>query len=269
MLHGTIRESDADYHAQSVFKGGAFLSSHALMEFIESPAAYHGKMIGTLPAKDSDAYRAGRAAHCRILEGRDAYRRRYTFGGPINEKTGKYYGQQTKAYEEWRVLQEADGREVLPDSTDTLCEFMAASVERHPEAMESLAEGEPEAVARAKYCGFDCQIKIDWLKPDAIVDLKTCRELRRFHYDFFSYRYPNQLSFYQKVFECFAGVRLPIYIIAVEKEAPYRSTLYQIEQGVLDKAQLENENAIHGLRECIRSGLWPTGYEGLHFIKAS
>ncbi len=33
--------------------------------------------------------------------------------------------------------------------------------------------------ALKSYPGIDCQIKIDWLTENAIVDLKTCRELRR------------------------------------------------------------------------------------------
>ncbi len=268
MIYNTLREPDGDYHAKGVFRGGPCLSSHALIDFIESPAAYHSKMAGLSPPKDSDAYRAGRAAHCLILEGKDAYRRRYTFGGPVNEKTGKYFGQQTKAYEEWRASKEAEGLEVLSDSEDALCEFLAAGVRMHPEATEILSVGYPEAVARTRYCGTDCQIRIDWLTENAIVDLKTCRDIKRFMRDFFDYRYQNQLSFYQKVLEAHAGVRLPVFVIAAEKAAPYRAALYRIDQPVLDRAQLENEDAMRRLRECVSTGYWPTGYEGVKVIEA-
>lgn len=269
MIYDTIIESDRDYHAQSIFNGGGFMSSHALMDFIESPALYHAKATGTVPPKDSDAFRTGRAVHCRILEGPDVYRNRYTFGGPINEKTGNYFGSGTKAYAEWRATQEFAGLEVLTDADDTLCEMLAAGVAQQPEAMEILQNGQSEAVVRTKYCGMDCQIRIDWLRSDAIVDLKTCRDIKRFLRDFYDYRYQSQMSFYQKVFEAFAGVRLPVYVIAVEKVAPYRAAFYHIDQPVLDKAQIENEAAIQRLRECQLTGLWPTGYEGVQVIRTA
>ncbi|MDR2390625.1 MAG: PD-(D/E)XK nuclease-like domain-containing protein, partial [Planctomycetota bacterium] len=256
------------YHRQSIFHGGKYLSSHALMDFIESPALFHDKIAGLMPDRDSDAYRNGRAAHCRILEGPEAYRRRYVFGGPVNEKTGGYYGQQTKAYGEWRAAREAEGLEVLPDSTDRLCELMAAGVAMHPEATETLQIGEPEATVRAPYCGTPCQIRIDWLTEQAIVDLKTCRSLKRFAWDFYEYRYQNQFSFYQKVYENASSRRLPVLIIAVEKEMPCHAAMFKIEQAALDKAQLENEAAIERMRQCQATGNWPTGYEGVHAIAA-
>lgn len=266
MLYNTTRESDNEYHGQSIFNGGPNLSSHALIAFSWNPAAFHAKKTGLMRSDDSDVFRVGRATHCRILEGRDAYQSRYVFGGPINEKTGKPFGQQTKAYDEWRAERESEGKECLSDSDDAMIEFMASGVSMHAEAMEALREGEPEAVARAKYCGIPCQIKIDWLRNDAIVDLKTCRDLSRFEWDFKDYKYANQFSFYQKVFESFASIRIPVFCIAVEKADPFRCAFYRIEQGVLDKAQLENEDAIQRLRECEASGLWMTGYEGVRII---
>jgi hypothetical protein len=268
MIYNTTRETDNEYHGQSLFNGGPNLSSHALIAFIDNPAAFHAKKTGLMKSADSDAFRVGRAGHCRILEGKEAYQGRYVFGGPINEKTGKPFGQQTKAYEEWKSEREAEGKECLSDSDDALIEFTASGVSMHPEAMEALREGEAEAVARAKYCGVPCQIKADWLRQDAIIDLKTCRDLNRFEWDFKDYRYANQFSFYQKVFEAFAGVRLPVFCVAVEKAAPYRAAFYRIEQGVLDNAQLENEAAIQRIRECEATGLWLTGYEGVRVIEA-
>lgn len=266
VTYGTTKESDTEYHSKSIFEGGGMMSSHALMTFLNSPSVFNGRLAGLIKGKDSDSYKEGRGAHCLILEGKDEYRKRYTFGGPVNEKTGKPYGQQTKKYEEWAAEQRAAGKEVLTDSMDTRIEFMANGVRQHPDCMEALQEGEAECVARANYCGLECQIKIDWLKPGAIIDLKTCRELKWFKNDFKQYRYANQLSFYQKMFEVFAGVRLPIYVIAVEKAQPYHAAFFEIYQDLLDKAQRENEDAIHRMRECISSGIWPTGWEGTNLI---
>ncbi len=267
MQFSTTREPADTYHAHDVFQGGRYLSSHALLEFIESPVLYKEKLDRRTLSKDSDAYRIGRAAHCRILEGRETYRQRYCVGGPINEKTGACYGTQTQAYTKWRAEQQAQGRDVLSSSEDNACESMAAAINNHAEARDMLSRGCAEQVARAKYCGMDCQIKINWLTDDALVHLKTCRDIKRFVRDFYEFRYHNQLSFYQKVLESFASVRLPVYVIAVEKVQPFRTAFFRVDQRLLDTAQLENESAIHRLRECTCTGVWPTGYEGVRVIQ--
>jgi len=259
-----MHETDAEYHGQSLYNGGKNLSSHALIDFIKNPILHNCKMRGLVPQKDSDAYKAGRAAHCLILEGKEAYNNRYAFGSPINEKTGKPYGQQTKAYQEWRKSQD---REVLTDAEDALCQFMASGVERHTKAKELLMFGDAEVVMRANYCGEPCQIKIDWYTHEAIIDLKTCRDLSRFEYDLRDYKYTNQFSFYQKICEASGNGRMPVYCIAVEKIAPYRTAVYEIEQDALDRAQIENEDAIHRMRLANKTGIYLDGYEEIRTIK--
>jgi len=255
-----MKESDEVYHGQNIMNGGQYLSSHALIEYMNCPAAFDQKMRGLIPPKDSDSFKAGRAAHCLILEGKAEYQRRYVFGGPINEKTGKPYGQTSDKYKQWVADQEG---EVITDAIDRDCQYMAAGVKMHVKACEDLSLGRPEVIARAKYCGQDCQIKIDWLRTDKIIDLKTCRDLNWFHKDFFDYQYDNQLSFYQKVYEQDAGARLPVYVLAVQKTAPYMAAYYKINQSILDHAQLENEKAMHEMRKSLELGLYPTGFEGV------
>jgi hypothetical protein len=267
-IFNTEKEADKIYHGKGILRGGEYLTSHSLMKFIDCPADFYARKMQLIKEHDSDAFRAGRAAHCRILEGADVYKSRYVFGGPVNPKTNKYFGNQTEKYKEWRDEQEAQGLECLTDSEDTLCEFMASGVKFHDDASAILASGDAECVVRGMYCGMKCQAKVDWLTASALVDLKTTADLRWFTSDFFKYRYHNQLSFYQKLVEQFAGIRLPVKVIAVEKAAPYRCALYDIEQAVLDKGQRENEDAIQRMRECLETGKWPTGFEGIQKISA-
>jgi len=256
---------DNDYHEMSLYRKGLYLSSHALIDFIKSPALFRGKENGVIPLADSDAFVTGRAAHCLILEGRSAFDSRYITGGPINPKTEKPYGTATAKYQDWKAEQT---KEVLSAKDVILYELLAASTMQHAEIAHVLnAEGAiDEATCRTTYCGMLCQIRIDWLTSTHIVDLKTCRDLDRFEYDFRDYRYANQLSFYQKVFESGNCERLPVLVIAAEKQSPYRAALYEIDQALLNKAQRENEDAIHKLRNCRASLDWPTGFEGIRKI---
>ena len=62
--------------------------------------------LGLIADNDSPALLIGRATHVRILEGRDVYEAAFAFGGPVNPKTGKPFGSNTKAFAEWAAAQE-------------------------------------------------------------------------------------------------------------------------------------------------------------------
>ena len=57
------------YHAQA----GRYLSSHQLMDFMNCPWMFRKKQLGLIKSEESEAFLVGRATHCRILEGREAY----------------------------------------------------------------------------------------------------------------------------------------------------------------------------------------------------
>ena len=258
-----MSESDQEYHGQNVYNGGKYLSSHALIDYINCPAYFDAKVKGTVAQKDSDTFKAGRAAHCLILEGQDEYKNRYVTGGPINEKTGKPYGTSTDKYKNWAEEQKANGAEVLTPAVDRDCILMQMGVMSNTDAIEKIRCGNAEVIIRSRYCGEDCQIKVDFLSDEAIIDLKTCRDLQWFKKDFFDYKYDHQLSFYQKVHEQFSGHTLPVYVIAVQNTAPHIAAVFEVQQSVLDEAQRKNEKAIRSLRESRRMNYWTTGYEGI------
>jgi hypothetical protein len=103
--------------------------------------------------EETAAQLVGKAAHALILEGREEYERRFAAEGPINDKTGKPYGIETKACQEWIA---ANGRAVLGSQAAALVEAMAASVKAHPVASSLLDwSGSPELWIEAKYRGID------------------------------------------------------------------------------------------------------------------
>ncbi|MDD4431673.1 MAG: PD-(D/E)XK nuclease-like domain-containing protein, partial [Bacteroidales bacterium] len=92
-----IHEPADEYHARS--RSGEFMSSHLLADFRESPALYRKKVQGQIQENESAAFIMGRAAHCLILEGRNAFDKEYVVSdGPINPRTGESYGSKTKAF---------------------------------------------------------------------------------------------------------------------------------------------------------------------------
>jgi hypothetical protein len=249
-----------EYHA----KATDFLSSHQLMDFMKCPWLHFKKHSGLIEDQDSPAYVIGRAAHSRILEGRDVYESSFALGGPVNPKTGRPFGANTKAFREWA---DAQGRPVLSHDHIALVEQMASGVSMNDEAVDLLLYGRAEGVVRVEYCGAPCQARIDWTHPHrGIVDLKTCDDITWFEADAKRYRYTHQMAFYQAILAEAIGEYVPVHIVAVEKKEPFRCGVWRVSDDALAVARGENEAAIRRLISCRENGHWPTGYEEIRLL---
>jgi hypothetical protein len=256
-------EDEEIYHEQS--KSGKVLSSHMLMDFINSPKLYHKKTIGAIAERSRSAFVFGSAAHKLILEGRDAFDKEYVVSdGPINEKTGQPYGSTTKAYLEWKYAQD---REIISIADYGELAKLSAGVQNNNNAKELLSFGVAEAVVRTDYCDISCQIRMDWFNPEkGIVDLKTCADLRSFENDAKKFNYIRQMAFYQQILKQVTGELFPVFLIAIEKQEPYACGVWSITQGALDCYTKSNERYIERLKECIANSAWPTGYEEIRVL---
>lgn len=213
--------------------------------------------------EETAAQLVGKAAHCLILEGREEYERRFAAEGPINEKTGRPYGVETKACQEWIAEHK---KAVLGAPVAALVEAMAASIRAHPVASALLDwSGSPELWIEAKYRGIDCHGRLDFVTAVLeIVDLKTCADLDSFEADARRNGYAHQLAFYRSLLaakECVPELEIQCFFIAVEKSQPFRAGVWRIGQGVLGQAQKENEAAIERLKKCWQRQEFLTGFE--------
>ncbi len=250
-----------EYHA----KAGQYLSSHQLIDFMNCPWLYRKKQLGLIPDDDTPALLLGRATHCRILEGRDAFEAQFAVGGPINPKTNRPFGSATKAFAEWAQVQ---GKPVIAHEQLDLIEQMASGVAMNDEAITLLLYGRSEGVVRATYCDTPCQIRIDWLHPHrGIVDLKTTADLTWFENDARRRRYHNQLGLYQAVLAQMIDRMVPVYIVAVEKIEPFRCGVWRVSDDTLAIARQENEAAIKRLRRAWELDAFETGYEGIRSLE--
>lgn len=250
-----LTEPAEEYHA----KAGEYLSSHQLLDFMACPWLYRKKQLGLMGDTDTQALLVGRATHCRILEGRNAYESQFAIGGPINPKTNRPFGSATKAFAEWAAAQ---SKPVVSLEHVELIEQMAAGVAMNDEAIDLLSSGRAEGVVRASYCGTPCQVRLDWVHPfRGIVDLKTTADLTWFENDAKRRRYHNQLAFYQAVLAAVTGQLVPVHMIAVEKAEPFRCGVWRLSENTLAIARQENEAAIRRLTRAWEIDAFPTGYE--------
>jgi hypothetical protein len=248
------------YHSKAV----EYLSSHQLIDYMRCPYLHMKKRSGLIQRKESSAFFIGRAAHCRILEGRDVYEAEFAVGGPINPRTMKPFGEKTKAFEKWAVEQ---GKPVISNDTAELIEQMAAGVVMNPTAQELLEKGQAEGVLREDYCGVYCQCRYDWLNPSrGIVDLKTCDQLDWFEADARRWNYAHQMAFYQGVMHAAVGQYLSVHLIAIEKKEPYRCGVWRLSDDTLSIARAEVESAIERYKTSRKADEWPTGYEEVRIM---
>jgi len=257
-----IVESDELYHSKSK----DFLSSHALGDYIDSPILYHQKKLGIIPAFDSAAFSLGRAFHTMALEGKEVFDERYAVGGPINPATEKPYGVQTNKFKQWAKEQ---AKPVVSFDDLTKIKGMYDGFLRSAEAALLISDGKAEGVIRAQMGGFNCQIRVDWLNiHHGIVDLKTTRCLDTFIQDAKEFSYLRQLAFYQEVIFQSTGMILPVYMVAVEKKAPFRCGVWQIGQNELNTCIAELKEQMARLRKSISTNNWPTGYEEIRTFQS-
>lgn len=254
-----VHEPETEYHAQS--KSGDILSSHMLARFQEMPYKYFAVITGRYKEPDKAEYAFGSAAHKLILEGREAFDQVYTVAdGPVNERTGKPYGKDTKAYQDWLSVQIG---EVLSTADFDEIEIMRANIAAHPEIPRIITgHGIAEGVVRAELEGVKCQIRMDYFDPEiGIIDLKTCRDIRFFEYDMRSFGYAFQMAFYRAVLRQATGTEYPVYMVAIDKTEFHVAGYWLIPGAELDIAERINAAAIRRLKECRETGIWPTGYE--------
>ena len=254
-----------EYHAES--RNGHYMSSHLLADFRESPELYRRKTNGEIAEAESPALALGRAAHCLILEGRAAFDEQFLVAdGPVNPKTGEPYGKATKAYADWLASQT---KEIVSQRDFGFILKLQKSVWTHPAASALLDNGVSEATVRAEYCGVPCQIRMDWFsRGHGIVDLKTCDSLKWFEADCRRFGYIHQMAFYRAVLREATGETVPVHLVAVEKNEPFSTGVWELTGDVLDQAEEVNKAALARYRKCQYTGHWPTGYEDIRIISS-
>lgn len=258
-----IMETDAEYHARRA----THLTSHALADFRACPLIYRQKQIGLIKQTESSDFLVGRALHVLALEGPDVYARRYAIGGPINPRTGKSFGSDTKAFAEWA---DAQGRPVLSQDQADLIVEMHRSICAHGGSSELLgvqrAHGIPEVTLLWERFNVKCQSRLDMLRTwhgedMCVIDLKTTNNIDDFEHDARKYSYAHQMAFYRSAVRYTHQKNATCYLIAVEKRQPYRVGVWQVSDELLNIAESENDNAIKGIKLCIEMNNWPTNYE--------
>lgn len=159
----------------------------------------------------------------------------------------------------------AEGKVPLRPADFAAAWAMATAVNSHPIAGKLFAGGRPEqTLIWQDDDGVMCRAKVDWLRPDGMVDLKTTESATpdALSKSTHNYGYAIQAAFYTRGFRAVDGPFGPdpfFAFVAVEKTAPYLVQVYQLTERALAYGGRKVGEALEIYRDCTASGIWP-GY---------
>lgn len=151
---------------------------------------------------------------------------------------------------------------LLPDEFDAV-QAMVTAARQHPRVAELLAEGLPERSLfwTDEGTGVQCRARLDWLRPDGIVDYKTTTEVDPGHIAkaVANFGYHVQAAFY------LAGALeldllpadAPFHFIFQSKSPPHLIKVVELDETALEIGRDKFEAALEIFRDCDEAGVWP------------
>ena len=224
----------------------------SLSSMADSPANYKHRLDH--PREDTDVLRLGRAVHTCTFEPRK-----------FELEYARWEGG-TRRGKDWDNFQAAHKTQViLTDDQWQTAMQMAASVLADPVAREFITDGEAEVSHRWEierpFGIVDCKGRLDYLKPEWIVDLKSTVDAsqRAFGAQAFGMRWHGQAAWYTDGDERIHGRRRRYMLVAIEKTEAMIPQCYEVGESELMLGRELYERLLDEREECRRSGVW-SGY---------
>jgi len=247
MKPGIYNDLPADqYHADQAY------SFSAIKQAMRSPA--HLKAWLTAPPEQTPAMRLGTLTHLAVLQP-DLFGST-TAVAPIVDRRTK---EGKSIWEQFQV--QNTGKEIITNDEREQLTAMRDSVRIHPAASALLGEGTAE-VSVFNQCvetGLPLKARMDWVRENAIVDLKTTEDASPagFAKSVSNYRYDLQAAHYRRMLKLQGRGDLPFYLIAVEKEAPFAVAVYRLDEGDLTLADMQMQQQLRAIASCCEFNSWP------------
>lgn len=224
-----------------------------LREMNASPRHYLWRQ--THPRPDTAAMRLGRAVHTATLEP-DLFPLQWTVWD------GRRAG---NAWSEFAVVNGSKGILTLEEYETALA--IRDAVHAHKAARALLRYGKPEVSLRWIDPGTRqwCKGRLDWLRRDTLVDLKTSRDIepRAFGRTAANLNYAAQLAFYRRGLIAKGHQPAPVYIVAVENSGPFDVMVYEVDEDVMQAGDELVTKLLHEVKTCRRRNSWPGRDQGI------
>lgn len=227
--------SNNEYHRGEKWQD--FISSTGLKHYLISPKYYkwakeNPKGIGVEAALKGSVYHEMLASYVNKGNYSDFNDNFFVFAPPVNEKTGKPYGYNTKAWTEEYEAQVAanPGKEVCTTeevdmATRMIDQILSGNSQKSRDILHLIKHGEAETSHFVEYEGMRYKYRTDLKTIKKIVDWKTV-PLGVAHPDEFprqikNYGYHISAAMYQFFERLVTGKWKKFYWVVQEKEPPY------------------------------------------------
>jgi exodeoxyribonuclease VIII len=217
---------------EQYFADTRFVSNSMLSKLNESPLHLQYYLDGI--TNNEERYNIyGRALHCRVLEPNEYDNRFFVIrkselpmpDNMVTKKENKEYIQEKKY--------ENQGKDLVKEEDYINILRVSEAIEQCPEIRQLINGCVAEQVFQTEINGIPVKCKTDAISaPDYIVDLKSTHESANpdiFRKHFWRYDYDRQGAFYKDI----TGVER-VFIIAVEKQAPFSVGLFEVSRESLE-----------------------------------
>lgn len=250
-----IKLTDKEYFAE-----GAHVSSSTLKTIYDSSPRHL-----TIPRKDTDAMRFGRAMHSYLLDEPEEFEAKYYVepeiikGVPINRRL--------KDHREFlEALDEANKEKdkVKPEELEVL-KLIQTSMYETELAQQYLSGGFAEYAIFSEINGVKVKVKMDYFipgsngNPNIVVDLKGCQDAseRGFKHEIYSRHYDLQAYMYRAVaMNAYPNDTMFIFA-AIEKNQPYSCCWYGASDEMLTNGKRKFEESLDIYRNTVLLGSYP------------
>ena len=203
---------------------------------------------------ESHAFNVGMSVHTAVLEP-EQYPLEYVI-----------YPGKTRRGKEWDAFKAANSdKEIVKENEYQHHLEISRAVRNDPVAGPLLTDGKPEvSILWETAHGYDCKARIDWLKRDCIVDLKTAASVNPSDFERAAYRYGyhTQASWYRHAVYVATGALLRFKIIVVEKTPPFDVAVYSLSDELLFEGEKRIAKSLAILHECMETDTWPGVSQG-------
>lgn len=197
-----------------------------------------------------DYFDFGNVAHSVILEN--------TTGSLVEVKADNWM---TKAAKEARIEARANGQIAMLTKDIAKIFEMRDAIMTNADAVDLLTGHVAERSYFATINGNQVKCRPDLFHEFAgtIGDLKTVasadpEEFKRTAYNL---GYHQSAAHYQDVVEAVTGFRPSFAFLLIEKEAPYLTSVVELDQEFINWGRIENDRALRIYRECTENNRWP------------
>lgn len=212
------------------------------------------------------AMQLGTCAHVLLLEP-DEFAKRFVVmpdfhldEANVDAKGNRSESKMTNYVKRRRAEFDAGGRETVTEFEYRTAWRMICAIQDHHSAPGYLSGGVAEYTVQGEIGGELCKGRLDYCKPDCIVDVKTTNSLARFGKTFANMSYGFKMAFYQELVRQEVGRKLPVYIVAQEDRDDFDTAVFDVPQAVLDNGLANVRRVMLQYQICRIKDDWP-GYD--------